>query len=397
MKQYNIRIVTMAILVLISSALRGEVKTSQPAAINGHDKTPASEKYTRIPVKFSLLPMIVLDSKTRVNFSLHLFGDYSTQLAGTSIGFGVSIVGEDTTGAQVAAFGTITGRDMKYAQVSGLANFAGGSSTGLQAAGLFNITGAGATGFQGAGLFNFTLKDSKGMQGAGVFNISGGDLYGAQMAAVFNYAASFHGLQASVVNIAGRKKPESSGAQIGLVNIARDISGVQIGLINIANNVDGVPLGLISIITNGETHVDIWGDEMGMINISLEHGTKNFYNIYTIATRGDTEHVSFGLGWGARGRLWRLTIGGDITANQAGKSSRFFKGESIFHARARLYTGIKIFKRLSLIAGVSYNYATGFGEDNRDPKILKTMHDYTFSYSSDDHRFWPGVFVGVQI
>lgn len=397
MKQHRLRHTTIAVLILISSTAWGEVKASHPAAADGHNKTSTTENYTRIPVKFSLLPMIVLDTKTRVNVSLHLFGDYSTQLAGTSIGFGVSIVGEDTTGAQVAAFGTITGRDMKYAQVSGLANFAGGNSTGIQAAGLFNITGANATGLQGAGIFNFSLKDSKGMQGAGIFNISGNNVTGLQLAGIFNYAGSFHGCQASVVNIAGRKQPASGGAQIGLVNIARDITGVQIGLVNIANNMNGVPLGLISIVTNGETHVDIWGDEMGMINISLEHGTKNFYNIYTIATRGDTEHVSFGLGWGARGRLWRLTIGGDITVNQAGKSSRFFKGESIFHARARLYTGIKIFKRLSLIAGVSYNYATGFGEDNRDPKILKTMHDYTFSYSSDDHRFWPGVFVGVQI
>lgn len=286
---------------------------------------------------------------------------------------------------------------MKYAQLSGLANFAGRHSTGIQGAGLFNITGGNLVGLQGAGLFNFTLKDIKGVQASGLFNIAGGTVKGAQLAAIFNYAGSYKGVQASLLNIAGSKKPESGGAQIGLVNIARDVSGAQIGLVNFANNVDGVPLGLISIITNGETNVDVWGDEMGVVRVSLKHGNKNFYNIYTVGSRGDTELVSFGLGWGARAYISRFFIGGDISANQIGKSDRLFKGDSLFHASARLYTGIKIFKRLSIIAGVSYNYATGFGDDNENPNILKTMHDYNFDYSTTDHRFWPGVFVGVQI
>ncbi len=130
--------------------------------------------------------------------------------------------------------------------------------------------------------------------------------------------------------------------------------------------------------------------------MSMKHA--HFYNIYTVGTRGDTKLVSFGLGWGARTTISRFIIGGDLSAYQTGDSTRFFKGDQLFHASLRLYTGIKILKRLSIIGGVSYNYATNFGESsNGNPAMLKAAHNYNFDYSSKDHRFWPGFFVGVQM
>ena len=333
-------------------------------------------EYKHVPLKFSLFPVLDLERKTLVNFSLNLFGDWSTRLEGASLGFGVSIVGEDVRGAQVGGISSIAGGDVSFAQLSWILNSAGGNVTGVQASSCFNFAGG----------------RMKGLQGSGCLNYAGG-FTGLQCSVINISTADSTGMQLSTVNVATDK---TSGMQMGLVNYASDIRGMQLGLVNVSREMEGVPLGLISIVTNGVTNFDMWGDEMGFVRMGLKHGTRNFYAIYTVGSRGDLGLLSAGLGWGVSIPFDRFQLGVDAIAYNIARTENYFSGDNLLHVQTRLYGGVKIAGRLSLIAGVSYNYATAPGDSDENISIVKTVHGRDYKYD-DNNIHWPGFFVGVRM
>jgi len=129
---------------------------------------------------------------------------------------------------------------------------------------------------------------------------------------------------------------------------------------------------------------------MGLINLALIHGTKTVYNIYTAAVDSSFEDVAAGLGLGVHIPLQQLFL--NIEGIGSGVSTLGNLADQGFLARARIYLGYN-FAFLSLIGGVTFNYLSGIGDTDVS---LEPFHTYEFGFSSDKHRFWPGLFLGVQ-
>lgn len=143
-------------------------------------------------------------------------------------------------------------------------------------------------------------------------------------------------------------------------------------------------------IGSSARHAQVWYDEMGLINLALIHGTKTVYNIYTAAVDSSFEDVAAGLGLGVHIPLQQLFL--NIEGIGSGVSTLGNLADQGFLARARIYLGYN-FAFLSLIGGVTFNYLSGIGDTDVS---LEPFHTYEFGFSSDKHRFWPGLFLGVQ-
>ena len=99
------------------------------------------------------------------------------------------------------------------------------------------------------GLFNEVTERVEGFQ-LGVGNLAG-DLTGLQLG-FFNSAASSEAgcCQLGVVNML--QGNESQGAMLGLFNMAGTMRGFQFGLINVCTTLDGCQLGVINIISQSD-------------------------------------------------------------------------------------------------------------------------------------------------
>jgi hypothetical protein len=240
------------------------------------------------------------------------------------------------------------------------------------ALGVVSIIGEDAVGVQ-AGVANWVSRDLTGVQ-AGVVNTVFGTADGPQ-AGVLNYAKS------------------TSFAQAGVVNISKSARGVQLGVVNVAEENEGIPIGLVSVVLrNGQTHVQSWYDEMGLMNLALIHGTKTVYNIYTVGVDSQFKDLTAGLGMGVHIPMDKVFLNAEgIFSLVSPRDAIAVQWESLL--RARVYLGYD-FSFFSLIAGVSFNYLSN---TNATSITLGPFHGYEFGFSSKEHRFWPGVFVGVQL
>ena len=300
----------------------------------------AEEEYAVVPINISLIPAVSIKGpagyKTINYVQLNVVAGYADMLKGTALGV-VSIIGEDVYGVQ-------------------------------------------------AGVANWVSRDLVGVQ-ASVANWISQDLTGLQAGVVNGVLGEASGVQAGVVNYA----TNAGFAQAGVVNVTGTARGIQLGVVNVAVENEGIPIGLVSVVLKGgQTHAQAWYDEMGLINLALIHGTKTVYNIYTAAVDSRFKDVAAGLGLGVHIPLQHLFL--NIEAIGSGVSTVDNLADQGFLARARAYLGYD-FKFLSLIGGVSFNYLTDV--DNTDIS-LDPFHTYEFGFSSGKHRFWPGLFLGVQ-
>jgi hypothetical protein len=237
------------------------------------------------------------------------------------------------------------------------------------------------------GVVSIIGEDAEGVQ-AGVANWVSGDLTGVQAGVVNTVLGTADGAQAGVLNYA----KSTPFAQAGVVNISKSARGVQLGVINIAEENEGIPIGVVNVVLkNGQTHAQSWYDEMGLMNLALIHGTKTVYNIYTVGMDSKFKDVTAGLGMGVHIPLDKafLNVEG-IYSVVSPRDAIAVEYESLF--RARVYLGYN-FSFFSLIGGVSFNYLSN---TNATSITLAPVHGYEFGFSSKEHRFWPGVFVGVQ-
>ena len=237
------------------------------------------------------------------------------------------------------------------------------------------------------GVVSIIGEDAGGVQ-AGVANWVSGDLTGVQAGVVNTVFGTADGAQAGVLNYA----KSTPFAQAGVVNISKSARGVQLGVINIAEENEGIPIGVISVVLkNGQTHAQAWYDEMGLMNLALIHGTKTVYNIYTVGVDSQFKDLTAGLGMGVHIPLDKVFLNAEgIYSVVSPRDAIAVQYESLF--RARVYLGYN-FSFFSLIGGVSFNYLTN---TNATSITLGPIHGYEFGFSSKEHRFWPGVFVGVQ-
>jgi len=315
---------------------------------------PAEERRVVVPVNVSLIPWYGISRSVTVvnNLQLNIGAGYADELDGLATGV-VSIVGRDVRGVQV-----------------NVVNLAGGPVSGAQI-GVVSLSAREVNGAQ-IGVVNGSLRAVRGPQ-VGVVNASLDGISGGQLGVV---NASRH-----------------SAAQVGVVNASMTASGIQLGVVNIARRNTGAAIGVVSIVLDGgRTHALSWIDETGLVNVGLIHGSRRFYNIYTTGSDVALSMVSFGYGMGAHigsERSWTRfeAIGSTVT----GVNDIFGSAASLFHAR--VYTGYRI-GPVSLIAGGSFNYLMDL---NDSPLELGPFHGYEFAFSTANHRFWPGAFVGIQL
>ena len=72
---------------------------------------------------------------------------------------------------------------------------------------------------------------------------------------------------------------------MGLVNVARGpVSGAQIGLVNVADTCSFC-LGLVSVVRRGRLHLDLWGQESGLLMVGIKHGGLALHNIYGVGVQ----------------------------------------------------------------------------------------------------------------
>jgi len=334
---------TLTLAVLLAVCLVAVAPAGAGPA--GAAESSAETEYTLVPLSVMLLPAVSLPPanrpKTLAVVALNCGVGYTDRLAGVGAGI-ITLVGEDGRGI-----------------MAGVGNYAGGSFTGVQH-GVVNLAADGVRGVQ-SGVTNLTFRRLEGVQ-----------------AGVANFAADFKGAQFGVVNAAGRGH------------------GLQAGLINVAQELEGVPLGLINIVLHGGlTRGQVWYDELGAINTALLHGSRLVYNVYTLGVDQDRKWWTGSFGLGMRLRAGRGTLSLEATTGGLLWAERPEASDPALVQRARIYARAPITRRAALIAGASFNYA--FDLDGGVPDLPAILHGVEFPFSSDRHRFWPGLFAGLEL
>jgi hypothetical protein len=351
--------------------------------------------YAHRPFEFSFLALPGFKNRTVNSFSLNIISSRCSNLKGLSIGSGVAMVDETVNGAQLAGIGNFVGGDTKYFQLAGLFNSNLGNVTGLQAAGLVNFTRRELIGVQTTGLISYAYK-VKGLQASGLTNFVLNEAKGAQIAGLLNMARVMTGAQVGVANAASYIE----GAQVGVFNIGGQVEGCQIGLFNIAKNVELYSLGLFNFILKGKTSLNLWMDDLGFWTFGIKHGTRKFYNLYMLGTDGGFDRGLFGLGYGITiKQKGNLRLSTDLLVRAIFPKGELFSDGIGLFSSLRFVLDYELSSSLILQAGLSCNYYNEFDDNGCTGSISipKPFHKLSWKGSDSSNRFWPGLFIGVEV
>lgn len=150
------------------------------------------------------------------------------------------------------------------------------SLIGLQAEG-FNWVSANMTGVQLGAIANVVLKHAYGLQVASIVNSVHEESAGV-MAGLLDFTMGYDGIK-----IGGMTWDDAyvSGAQIGVVNVSKDLSGLSLGALNycygnmagaqigVFNAIDGVSSGVQLGVFNAAQNLTA-GVQIGLFNINVE-------------------------------------------------------------------------------------------------------------------------------
>jgi hypothetical protein len=261
-------------------------------------------------------------------------------------------------------------------------------------------------GVQLSGLFNFANSGLDGFQTAGAFNVAKGNVRGFQLAGAYNYASgSFKGIQVS--GLLNRLDGEVWGLQLGPVNLRGKGSGVgvQVGLYNYSESGNVIPIGLVNNIKDGMKHFWVYTDDMLFLNAGYRSGSRIFYT-----------HSNIGIGGGLMGReggnliinrggfgfefpIRKFFIDIDISTGNIFKVDElkdfwnFFFGSNTGIYQLRLIGGYKMYERLGIFAGISYDYL--HQRENSDPSP-EEFGGTALGKSNGKHTHKVGFFGGLQ-
>jgi hypothetical protein len=314
----NLRNTTIFLAVVFWVAITGNIVAQEQAGTN--DQTDAPVYF----LNFQPIP------------GLNVFGhnfEKTTDifLIGTIIGYGYNLKGFGTASVVLINSGRVQG-----VQLSGVFNFANSNLDGFQTASIFNIAKGAVRGAQIAGAYNYASGTFKGIQISGLLNRIDGDVWG---------------LQLGPVNIRG----EGGGV------------GVQVGLFNYSESGNVIPIGFVTKVKNGMNHFWVFTDDMLFLNAGYRSGSKIFYT-----------HSNIGIGGGLMGReggnliinrggfgfefpIRKFFIDIDISTGNIFKADElkdfwnFFFGSNTGIYQLRLIGGYKMYERLGIFAGISYD------------------------------------------
>lgn len=243
------------------------------------------------------------------DFSLNILAGYSrgNRIAEWA-GWG-NINRENMSGFQGAGLFNVVGRQVRGAQMAGLFNNLGGNLTGTQMAGIYNRAADTVQGAQFAGISNYAgFGKSVTFQAAGIFNLMPKGHASTQVAGIVNHAHRISAFQAAgIVNTADTLQ----GCQVsGIINRAGYAKGAQIGLINFAREIDGVQVGLLNLSARGGyIALEASANDVFWANAAFKSGVSGLYTIFTASfdpeSPENNRFWAYGIGLGSRARLSR--------------------------------------------------------------------------------------------
>jgi hypothetical protein len=261
-------------------------------------------------------------------------------------------------------------------------------------------------GLQLSGIFNFANSGLDGFQTASVFNMAKGTVRGAQLAGIYNYATgTFIGMQIS--GLVNRINGDVWGLQLAPVNIRGEGGGigVQVGLFNYSESGNVVPIGLVNKVKNGMNHFWVFTDDMLFLNAGYRSGSKIFYTHSNIGIGGELMGREGGNliikrgGFGFEIPLGKFFIDIDISTgnifnvNELKDFWNFLFGSNTGIYQLRLIGGYKMYERLGVFAGISYDYMNQ--RKSSDPSPEK-FGGTALGKSNGQHTHKIGFFGGVQ-
>ncbi|AUX44121.1 hypothetical protein SOCE26_055830 [Sorangium cellulosum] len=335
-------------------------------------------------------------------YSLNFVGGYTAGIAGAEVSVGFNIASSFLCGAQFSnaanivtgpargaqmTFGLNFARSLSGAQIGSL-NVAAGPADGAQI-GVANLAGP-VDGAQ-IGSLNVAVGPVVGAQ-IGVANVAG-PVDGAQISTLNVAAGAGTGAQIGVANVAAG---ESIGTQIGAVNIARGkVGGAQIGVINYADE-SSFSLGVLNFIRKGRYHLDVWGQESGIVMAGLKHGSDHIHNVYGLGVRlaGDRPLATFAVGLGGRISVSEHVYA-DIDVLGYGLHDLPSLEAVAAISQARALLGVRLSEDLAIFGGPTYNLSFGKTDEDVD---LSPYGSTAFPFDGvNAMRGWPGATLGVQV
>lgn len=346
--------------------------------------------------------------------------------------FSFNLIGGYTGGTRVAELGcafNIDRGDVQWVQVAGAFNIVGGNTRGLQLAGGFNTDFGKMNGVQLAGGVNMLFDSLNGAQLAGGCNLISGNVKGAQLAGGVNVATgNLNGIQiaggtnlvfgsmnrfqasgalnyatkVSGVQLSGAMNmcvDTMRGAQLGVLNIAKDVRGVQFGVLNFARSYEeGAPFGLISIVVHGIHELEISSTERGFMNLALRTGTPKFYNVLSFGvdpSMPDKTLWTFGYGIGHRFSIHpKFDVALDLNAHHVNNGN--FSAYTNEWVQLALTAEWRPVRAIAIAAGPAINYyVTGSQED--ELQHFRQVPFYTGTYA-DGYRdmAWTGAVIAIR-
>jgi hypothetical protein len=305
--------------------------------------------------------------------SVNILGAVSAGLDGFEVSGLVNVESAFTCGAQFAGLGNLTLGPVHGAQVSSLVNL----GLGLHGAqiGLLDVSAGEARGAQ-LGLVEVASSAFTGVQ-VGLIEVARGDLRGAQMGLVNVSAGAAHGAQIGLVNVAGGA---ATGAQIGLVNVAEKCAFC---------------LGLVNVIRHGRLHLDLWGQESGLVMAGVKHGGDYLHTLYGlgVAPLGPSPRPAFALGIGGHLPLsTRFFTDLDVLTYSLHDLPSFALSATL--AQARVVLGARIVPRLAIYAGPTFNVASTWNARDRGLSPYPAIFEAATGTSTV--QGWPGAVLGLQ-
>ncbi|MDC3962333.1 hypothetical protein [Polyangium jinanense] len=292
------------------------------------------------------------------NVSANFLAGYATGLDGLEVGLGLNIEREFACGVQLTA----------------VANIVAGPVRGVQAASGFNFA-----------------SSLRGVQ-LGAIDIAAGPVFGMQMGAL-GIAGDVVGAQIGALNIAGGAV---SGVQMGAVNVAAGpVKGVQLGLVNYADR-STLSFGLLNIIRRGRLHIDLWGQETGIVMAGIEHGGDYMHNIYGIGTRlvGTERRLALTLGLGGHVQISkRFSVDLDLLGYSLHETPSL--APTAYLAQVRAVAALEIGARLGVFAGPSYTVVNARSVED----ALLAPYDSSGLNPTNANPIlgWPGLTIGLRM
>jgi len=234
---------------------------------------------------------------------------------------------------------------------------------------------------------------------------------GVQLSVGVNHAKdAFSGAQIGLVNVA----KDFKGIQVGLINVVKDGGkGAQIGLVNVARRFEGASIGLVPAVGHARAHLSFYTSDFSEINLGLRLGTRRFHIVglaglgfglsqaptsltgVDIAIRQPYfEHLELGGGIGLHGEASALVFA-DLellgTFVYTGSSGSMRNNQ---HAQLRGNFGLRLAPRFGIFVGASLNASIA-----RDPLVILASNMPKASYiGRNDVRItlWPGIYGGIE-